>query len=201
MQVTFHNYVIRETVCHCKRRLRKLLLKCIELPRYAHWSFDDYFNETALADKAEGDVEVCCQTPVQWIEAGILGPNSSSVWHRQDVEITWMCEMSDMFSENGTRNPFHHEVFVMDVILNRAICKPAAVPTSGSVLDGKKAPPVIDPDWVAVDIDCNETMNWHAAQIDEGVDTSGKWVSDLTPVHHRLIIPWMTIVYIWVSTV
>jgi hypothetical protein len=128
---------------------RKLLSKCIELPWYAHWSFDDYFNKAALAGKAEGDVEVCCQTPIQWMEAGILGPNSCSVWHRQDVEITRMCEMGDMFAENGTTNPFHHEVFVMDVILNRAICKPAAVPTLGSA-GGKKDLPVIDPDWVAM---------------------------------------------------
>jgi hypothetical protein len=37
-----------------------------------------------------------------------------------------MFEMGDMFSENGVRNPFHHEVFVMDVILNRAMCEPSA---------------------------------------------------------------------------
>jgi hypothetical protein len=36
---------------------RKLLSKCIELPRYAHWSFDDYFNKAALAGKAEAHLQ------------------------------------------------------------------------------------------------------------------------------------------------
>ena len=101
-----------------------MLSKCIELPEYAHWSFDDYFATAVLAGKAEDDVEVCCQTPVRWIEAGMLGPNAGSLWHREDVEITRMHAMGDMFPENGARNPFHHEIFVMDVILNRSICKP-----------------------------------------------------------------------------
>ena len=56
------------------------------------------------------------------VEAGILGPNLNLAWHQQDVEITWLCEMGDMFPETGSRNPFHHEVLVMDVILNRADC-------------------------------------------------------------------------------
>ena len=75
---------------------RKLLCKCIELPEYAHWSFNDYFDNAAMAGKNQSDVEMCCQTPVRWIEAGILGPNSDSAWHRKDVEITRMCEMGDM---------------------------------------------------------------------------------------------------------
>jgi hypothetical protein len=93
----------------------------MELPEYAHWSFKENFDKAALAGKQDGNFEICCQTPVQWIEAGILGPNSGSVWHYQDVEITQMFEMVDMFSENGAKNPFHHEVFVMDVILNLAM--------------------------------------------------------------------------------
>lgn len=130
---------------------RKLLSKCIEFLWYApHGSFDDYFNKTALAGKPEGDVEGgCCQTLVQWIEAGILGPNISLVWHREDVEITWMHNMGEMFPENETTNPFHHEVLLMDRILNRAICKPAAMPCFGSI-GCKKALPFIDPDQVAM---------------------------------------------------
>ncbi len=89
---------------------RKLLSKCIELPGYAHWSFNKYFDKAALAREQDGNVEIRCQTPVERIEAGIMGPNSGSVWHHQDVEITWMCEMGDMFSEIGARNPFHHKV-------------------------------------------------------------------------------------------
>ena len=110
---------------------RKLLHKCIELPGYADWSFDDYFDKATLAGRDAGDVEVCCKTPVRWIEAGILGPNSDSAWHRQDVEITRLHEMGDMFPETGSRNPFHHEVFVMDVILNRAECCPAVKGVGG----------------------------------------------------------------------
>jgi hypothetical protein len=45
--------------------------------------------------------------------------------HRQDVEITRLCEMGDKFPETGSRNPFHHEVFVIDVILNCADCCPS----------------------------------------------------------------------------
>ncbi len=67
---------------------RNLLSKCLELPEYAHWSFTDYFDKVALTGRGHGDVEICCQTPVQWIKAGILGPRSNSVWHRKDVEIT-----------------------------------------------------------------------------------------------------------------
>ena len=101
---------------------RKLLSsKCIELPRYAHWSIVDYFNKAALAGKAEGGVKVCCQTPVQWIEAGILGPNSSSVL-QEDIDITRIRDIGDVFSESGAPNPFHHEVFVIvGVILDGAI--------------------------------------------------------------------------------
>ena len=78
---------------------RKLLSKCIELPEYAHWSFDDYFDKAVLAGQHRSDGEMCCQTPVRWIEAGILGPNSGSAWHRKDVEIARMCEMSNMFPD------------------------------------------------------------------------------------------------------
>jgi hypothetical protein len=138
---------------------RKLLSKCIELPGYAHWSFEEYFDKAALSGKRDGDVEICCQTPVRWIEAGILGPNSGSVWHHQDVEITRMREMGDMFSENGVRNPFHHEVFVMDVILNRAMCEPSATtPKMGD----KKELPAVDPDQVAM-VRCFKPENQDAS--------------------------------------
>lgn len=138
---------------------RKLLSKCIELPEYAHWSFDEYFDKAALVGKQDGDVEICCQTPVRWIEAGILGPNSSSVWHHQDVEITRMCTMGDMFSENGARNPFHHEVFVMDVILNRAMCEPSA---STPKMGEKKELPTVDPDQVVM-VRCFKPENQDAS--------------------------------------
>jgi hypothetical protein len=138
---------------------RKLLSECIELPGYAHWSFEEYFDKAALAGKRDGDVEICCQTPLRWIEAGILGPTSGSVWHHQDVEITRMCEMGDMFSENGVRNPFHHEVFVMDVILNRAMCEPSATtPKMGD----KKELPAVDPDQVAM-VRCIKQENQDAS--------------------------------------
>jgi hypothetical protein len=74
----------------------------------------------------------------------MLNPNSSLVWHQEDIEITWMRDMGDMFAESGATNPFHHEAFVMDEILNRAICKPAAAPTLG-LARGMKYLPVIDP--------------------------------------------------------
>jgi hypothetical protein len=43
---------------------RKLLSKCIKLPEHADWCFDDYFDKAALSGKAEGEVEICCKTPV-----------------------------------------------------------------------------------------------------------------------------------------
>ena len=43
---------------------RKLLSKCIKLPERADWCFDDYFDKAALSGKAEGEVEICCKTPV-----------------------------------------------------------------------------------------------------------------------------------------
>jgi hypothetical protein len=90
-----------------------------------------------------------CQTPVRWIEAGYFGPNSNLMWHREDIEITQMRDMGDMFSESCATNPFHRELFVMDAILNRAISKQATAPTLGSA-GGKRNLPVIDPDWVAM---------------------------------------------------
>jgi hypothetical protein len=134
----------KRTCMPSQTQARNLLSKCIELPEYAHWSFADYFDKAALAGKGDGDVEICCQTPVRWIKAGILGPHSNSVWHRKDVEITRLREMGEMFPENGSRNPFHHEVFVMDVILNRADCRPA---TAGL---GDKHSPAVDPDQVSM---------------------------------------------------
>jgi hypothetical protein len=79
------------------------------------------------------------------------------VWHREDIDFIWIRDMGDMFSESGTTNPFHHEVFVMDVILNRAICKAAAAPTLGSA-GGKKDLPVSDPDRVAM-VRCSKLEN------------------------------------------
>ncbi len=138
---------------------RKLLSKCIELPEYARWLFSKYLDKAALAGKQDGNVEICCQTPVLWIEAGILGPNSGSVWHCQDVEITRMCEMGDKFSENGARNPFHHEVFVMGVTLNRAMCEPSA--TTPKIGD-KKELPAVNPDRVAM-VRCFKPENQDAS--------------------------------------
>jgi hypothetical protein len=45
---------------------RKFLLgKCIKLPEHADWCFDDNFDKAALSGKAEeGEVEICCKTPV-----------------------------------------------------------------------------------------------------------------------------------------
>jgi hypothetical protein len=52
------------TCMQLQMQARNLLSKCIELHEYANWSFADYFDKAALAGKADGDVEICCQTPV-----------------------------------------------------------------------------------------------------------------------------------------
>ena len=61
-----------------------------------------------------------------------------------------MCEMGDIFSENGERNPFHHEVLVMNVILNRAMCEPLDKEKTTARRGGKKKVPIVDPDQVTM---------------------------------------------------
>ena len=81
---------------------RRLLAKSITLPDYAYWSFDEYFESAALEGSITGE-DMICLTPVRWIEAGMLGPNVHSEWHREDVEITQLSKMSDMFQRLDQR--------------------------------------------------------------------------------------------------
>ena len=127
---------------------KKLLSKSITLPDWASDWFDEYFQEAANGGKIPGEAQICL-TPVRWIEAGILGPHLQSPSHCCKLEITQLSKMSDMFPETGLTTRFRNEVFIMDVILNRAPCGVSNHAPSGCVAH--------DPNKVVLPISCRPT--------------------------------------------
>jgi hypothetical protein len=57
---------------------RKLLSKCIELPEYAHWSFDDYFDKAALAGTMPPVPPMDGDDPLEVADPLEVGPLSPS---------------------------------------------------------------------------------------------------------------------------
>lgn len=105
-----------------------LLSRCIHPSDRA--LFEGKFKFEVAGRKGEGDGVAICATPVRWIENAL-----DAVCCRKPKQLV---DMNDMFPTTGTVADYGTEVYVMDVILNRA-----EVRTSNS-----EAAAALDPDRV-----------------------------------------------------